>query len=706
MTDARELQEFSQRLNADVRERASGLGDDGTPNFRENVFTELLCEYLSEIGVIEDATTAFCEIRSGRGVARVNGYSLADDSDRLDLIASVFLDSADAVSISKEDIQRAAARAERFLEGALTGLHAQMESASDAQAMAARIHEMRDDISSVRIFIITDGLSNTKVIDESNVRGVPVRFEIWDIERLFRGMQAGLPRDEIDIDFERDFGAALPCLPMPAAAADYIGYLAILPGDVLFKLYDDYGQRLLELNVRSFLSARGKVNSGIRRTLRDEADRFMAYNNGIVVTVDALETVYLPNGGPAIGRVRGLQIVNGGQTTASIHRARKVDGASLSSVFVPAKIIMIDPASHEEIVGRISRYANTQNVIQMADFSANEPFHVELERLSQRIWCPGEQGRWFYERARGQYQVAKSRLGATPAQLRRFNEQTPPNRKFSKTDLAKYQQAWLLRPHIISLGAQKNFDHFMQDLRARLGKDWLPEESDYRELVAKAIVYRAVERVVRIERFPAYRANIVAYLCAYLWSRASGRMDLRRIWQHQDLSNELKELLRTWSHEINAAIVQSAQGRNVTEWCKKEPCWEHIRALSLPLPTVLPIEMQAATDGDGSRWATPAGGISHEDLQSIERCRQVDGPTWLKISAWGSQSGNLERWQAGIAHTLAGYAANGWTRGPSPKQARHAMKILNLAAEHGILEASAPETQPVKIAIVEQGQET
>jgi hypothetical protein len=341
-------------------------------------------------------------------------------------------------------------------------------------------------------------------------------------------MQADLPRDEVDIDFARDFGAPLPCLPMPAAASDYMGYLAILPGDVLYKLYDDYGQRLLELNVRSFLSARGKVNFGIRRTLRDEADRFMAYNNGIVVTVDALETVNMLNGAPAIARVRGLQIVNGGQTTASIHRARKVDGAALSAVFVPAKIIMIDPASHEEIVGRISRYANTQNVVQMADFSANEPFHVELERLSQRIWCPGEQGRWFYERARGQYQVAKSRLGATPAQLRGFNEQTPPNRKFGKTDLAKYQQAWLLRPHIISLGAQKNFDHFMQDLRARLGKDWLPEESDYRELIAKAIVYRVVERVVRLERFPAYRANIVAYLCAYLWSRASGRMDLRR----------------------------------------------------------------------------------------------------------------------------------------------------------------------------------
>jgi AIPR protein len=182
---------------------------------------------------------------------------------------------------------------------------------------------------------------------------------------------------------------------------------------------------LLELNVRSFLSARGKINSGIRRTLREEPDRFLAYNNGIVVTVDELETITLEDRRPAIRSLRGLQIVNGGQTTASIHRARKVDRADISSVMVPAKITRIDPAHQEEVVRNISRYANTQNVIQMADFSANEPFHIEIERLSERIWCPGEQGRWFYERARGQYQVAKSNAAATRGRRRRFNEQTP-----------------------------------------------------------------------------------------------------------------------------------------------------------------------------------------------------------------------------------------------------------------------------------------
>jgi hypothetical protein len=173
-------------------------------------------------------------------------------------------------------------------------------------------------------------------------------------------MQPTLGRDEIVVDFETSFGSAIPCLTVSDSSADYEAYLAILPAEVLYRLYDEFGARLLELNVRSFLSARGKINSGIRRTLREEPDRFLAYNNGIVLTVDELQTTTLDDGRPAIRWLRGLQIVNGGQTTASIHRARKVDRADISSVMVPAKITRIDPAHQEEVVRSISRYANTQ----------------------------------------------------------------------------------------------------------------------------------------------------------------------------------------------------------------------------------------------------------------------------------------------------------------------------------------------------------
>jgi hypothetical protein len=396
----------------------------------------------------------------------------------------------------------------------------------------------------------------------------------------------------IEIDFEKTFGAPIPCLAMPRAAEDYMAYLLIMPAEILYRIYDEYGPRLLEFNVRSFLQAKGKVNKGIRDTLKQEPDRFMAYNNGISATADSLQVVRGGDGQLAIKSVTGLQIVNGGQTTVSLYKAKKIDGADISGVFVPAKITtLIKPEKLEEIVPKISLYANSQNVIQVADFSANHAFHVEIERLSTTIWCPGEQGRWFYERARGQYQVAKGREATTPAQKRKFDERTPTSRRFTKTDLAKYLNSWEQLPHVVSRGAQKNFLAFTTDLH-RGGADWKPDEDWYCELIAKAILFRQTERIARQEKFPAYKANIVTYLVASLSYRSGSELSLRYIWDNQKISNELEGLLRSWSHRISDAITATAAGRNVTEWCKKEVCWQAIRELDLSFPNFLPPEWQ------------------------------------------------------------------------------------------------------------------
>ena len=278
-----------------------------------------------------------------------------------------------SATLSKAEVAKAAEQAARFFVASLDGLHQKLEASSEAAAMARHISQRASEITKVRIFILSDGVTSAQNVRRGRIQDREVQFEVWDAERLFRGMQPTLGRDEIAVNFEASSGNAIPCLPMLDASTDYEAYLAILPGEILYKLYDDYGSRLLELNVRSFLSARGKINSGIRRTPREEPDRFLAYNNGIVVTVDEVETVTLDDGRPAIRSLRGLQIVNGGETTASIYRARKVDRVDISSVMVPAKITRIEPAHQEEVVRKISRYENTQNVIQMADFSANEP---------------------------------------------------------------------------------------------------------------------------------------------------------------------------------------------------------------------------------------------------------------------------------------------------------------------------------------------
>ncbi|MYC67262.1 MAG: AIPR family protein [Acidobacteriia bacterium] len=674
----RELRIFVERLLSEVRDQATGGGPSGTTNFKENAFTEIVIDHLCEIGMVENGEVCHYETRIGRGIAKVNGFGFNDEKDTLDVFTSVFLDSGNSATVHSDDIRKSAERAARFVEACFGGIHQGMEVASDAYSMASRTHELEEHLDRIRIFVLSDCVAQLKQLDATEINGIPARFEIWDCERLFRGMQSGLPRDEIEIDFEEMFGEAVPCLILPQPLSDYTTYLAILSGDMIYRLYDEYGPRLLELNVRSFLQARGKVNRGIRDTLRDEPERFMAYNNGISITVDELMTVVLPDGRPAIKSVRGLQVVNGGQTTVSVHRAKKHDGADMSSVFVPAKITRVTGETLDEIVPKISRYANTQNVIQMADFSANDPFHVEIERLSQTIWCPGEQGRWFYERARGQYQVAKARFGTTPARSRRFREQTPPARKFTKTDLAKFQNCWNQRPDLVSRGAQKNFDVFMQELRVGKKSDWLPDGSYYKVLIAKAILYKTVTRIVRQEGFPAYRANIVAYLIAYVSSQSGGRLDMELIWRKQVLSGEFEELLRSWSNGIDEAIRTTANGRNVTEWCKKEDCWKSVRNTTLELSDPMPPELRGHTVPSGHR-PTP---LTPVDYENIAECKKLDGEQWLKIHAWGVRTGLLKGWQCGIAQTLSGYAANDWDRAPSQKQAKHGVTILEIAKQH------------------------
>jgi hypothetical protein len=414
----------------------------------------------------------------------------------------------------------------------------------------------------------------------------------------------------------------------------------------------------------------------------------MAYNNGISITADKLELASNSTGVPIIKSIRGLQIVNGGQTVASIHRAKKIDKCSLAQVYVQAKITIINPSKIDEIVPKITRYANSQNKVSEADFSSNEPYHIELQRLSETIWLPGEQSRWFYERARGQYQVNKSKEATTDARRRQFEKTLPPFQRFSKVDLAKYINSWERLPHIVSLGGQKNFVAFMDRLRKNNDRDWKPDSDYYKELIGKAILFKSTETIVRQMKIPAYRANLVTYTIAYISHRAIGRVNFKHTWEQQKISEGIEDAIRGWCPAIYEEMVSSAKEQNVTEWCKKEDCWKTIREMNLDIPESFELELeqeQPLTVSEKSNSKGPEV-LSAEDYENIARVMAVDPVTWLKIHGWGKNTGMLEWWQCGIAHTLSGYASGNWDKTPSAKQAKQAILVLKIAATHMNLE--------------------
>jgi hypothetical protein len=597
------METFARELAGEVDE-AIRSGDGSI--YSEEEFTRIVLDRLGDEGAIENPTLLWQEGNFARAKYKITGYSIPDDEERLILVTTIHTGEVPPRALNRDEILTALQQAMKFYECSCKGLHTKIEpSNTDASELARHIYEAREQIGVLRVVLLSDGLTGLRSIDlKKAFDGTRVIVDLFGIERLQRILGQGLRRDDIVVDFSAEPGGPLPCLKASSESADYDAYLASVPGVLLADIYEKYGTRLLELNVRAFLGLRGRksVNAGLRATIRDLPDRFLAYNNGIVATVDAMDVEDTGNGQFRIKSVRGLQIVNGGQTTASLHRAKRQDGAKLDAISVPAKIICVGGADLDEMVAAVSKSANSQNTVQPADFSANDPFHVTVEKLANNTWLPDGKGRWFYERARGSYGAAELKASFAAGQKRRFAQETPKERRFSKTDLAKYLNAWEGQAHQVSFGNQKNFQFFMQALKDEHPDGFEPDSAWFKAFVAKAILFRATLSIVRAKKFAAFQANIVAYTIACLSWACGRRIDFDMIWTRQAISPELHKLLESWVGKIDKALRKTAGNRMVSEWAKKIECRDELGKLTFDLPDKLPPELSstAVSAGRGS----------------------------------------------------------------------------------------------------------
>lgn len=574
-----ELIDFIRETQAEVKAQMS----EGAALYDELVFSDIVMQHMSEIGMTFEPFVCHFQSRVGNAVLRLTGYAMSEDVDQLDLFVSLYEGVDVPTTISDSDTKTAAEQCLRFLSLCAEGkMDAKLDPSSDVYSLALTIRETYNSLEQIRIYVLTDRIAKSKTFKTREIGRKSVRLEVMDIERLHRHWSEGKPRDELVVDFTQVSGSPLPCVYVPGETEDYDYALAAIPGEALRYIYEKFGARLLEANVRSFLSVKGKgVNAGIQKTLRDYPEKFMAYNNGIVLVADEMSLAQTAVGSTGIAWLKGMQIVNGGQTTASLYFAKKkYPDTDLSRVRVPAKIIVMkvqDAAREEALVSDISRYANSQNAVRQSDLSANKPFHVEVERLSLTVYCPDGTGRWFYERAAGSYNTMLSREGTTPAKLRTLKEAIPPARKITKTDLAKYLNAWNGLPDVVSLGSQKNFDRFMSTLTVDDGEPLppSPDVSEFKSMVAKAIVFKAVHKAVR-PMFPAFQANVAAYTVSLLAVKLSERFSLERVWERQAVSPELISQVAIWAREVNDVLHRLSGGRMISEWAKKPECREAV----------------------------------------------------------------------------------------------------------------------------------
>ena len=674
------INEFHDSLMEEVRMAAETetSGWEG-----QDFFTAVMLEYLEEAGEIEDAI--ICPFR-GYGL-QLNAYCVDEDFENVDIIVSIYNGSDTIESTSRTEVDAAIKRAVQLYRKATNDLYESFEKDSDTYEFAISLHNHKKDIKHVRVFALTDGTVKSIELQKVNLEGVEISFTIWDLDRLYRCISSGKARVTIEVDLENDYHETIPCIEN-CTSEKYKVYLAIISGDLLYRIYEEHGPRLLERNVRSFLQVKGGVNKGIRDTLRDEPEMFLAYNNGISVTAESVDIVRDENGKPSISKIRDMQIVNGGQTTASIYNAKKDKkiNADLEKVYVQMKLSVIEhPEDMDEIVPRISAFANTQNKIQMADFSANDPFHRKIEELSRTIWAPAVSGQkpvnWFYERARGQYTDMLSKESTT-LRKKAFKETHP---LFTKTDLAKYENTWDQLPYYVSEGAQKNFKRYMVRLGDR-GK-FLPDTSYYQRLIAKAILFRRAEKLVQQQQYGGYRANIVTYTLAWISNKTAQRIDLDRIWKEQALTQALEETIIDVSKAVREVIINPPGGANVGEWCKKEKCWDAVQGISVILSDQLVSELKdlsystpVLSKNEGSQ-SSSFNVVTDEEKAVIDQVIAISPKTWYALSKWAKETNNFQGWQRSLLFQVGQIVAR--KKVPSYKQAVQAMKAFEEAVKKG-----------------------
>jgi hypothetical protein len=694
-----ELTEFRNDFLEGVRGRVSNHS-----LALDSAFVYEFSDRLSEAEEFQDFIP--CK-HSGPGIRnrtiRVDGFEFDGADNSLRVLIADYSGNSNLETITRTRVDQIFGQLRGFFEFIFSGGFETIENVNDVgsevRSFVKLVQASKSSISRYRFYLVTDSVMSDRIKDlpEDEIDGVVVEYHVWDISRLFNAAISASGTEELEIDFTEFEGGGLSCLPA-SKSEDFDAYMCVIPGETLASIYERYGSRLLEGNVRSFLNATGKINKGIQGTIRSAPDKFFIYNNGISATATDVK-LDVTDGSHRIKSARYLQIVNGGQTTASLFLALKKDKADLSKISVQMKLTVVkarDSDTLGNMIQDIAKFSNKQNKVSDSDFFSNHPFHMGYERLSRRVQAPAVAGAqfntyWFYERAKGQYLNEQSKM--TVKQKKDYQREHPRAQLVLKTDLAKSENSWRMLPHIVSLGAQKNFSGDKPGTFARyIDDEWgldgakFINDAFYRDSISRIIVFKFVERMVSDADWykGGYRAQIVTYTIAKLacmiteFSPGAG-VNFKQIWNIQSVSpamaNQLERVAQVVSEAINNTPVANM---DVGEWCKKNDCWNSVQQAVIELSAEFKKELLSSEEKKEIIKEGTAQGKLDAKINAVITVINLGENYWRKLHDWSKQFSPLYGRDESL---VIAASRKGWM--PSDKQAIELLRIQGEMIEFG-----------------------
>lgn len=551
--------------------------------------------------------------RQDNNLGQINGYAISLNGEKVSLFYTIFEqeEAGRVKSLSAEVCKKAFTRMQGFYNKAFKAYHVEIDPSNPVYDICEYIanHSMHKEedkknsrkrkdgtedtiITTVQLILLSNASAPRFTMPPIKIQGDDKNINsfIWDINQLYTNIYSDSDHLSIDIDLKNDEKfkeTELPYIEVESSDKTYSTYMVIVPGGFLYDIYCKHNIDLLQNNLRYF-KGMNKSNKGIVETLKNNPQRFLAYNNGLTATASQIRLK--PNDPNSrlgvIEYISDLQILNGGQTIASIHHAKKkYPEVDLGPVFVQMKLILINE-KRDELLPLITKFSNTQTRVSESDFTSNSAFNVAIYNLSRQISAPDPHGMgnitlWYFNKFSKQYEKEREN---TPVDSRpTFDKRNPANQTFTKEELAKVHEAWNYHPWNTAKGPQKSVSGFSE-----YSNKITPDRIFYEDTIALIILYRYMNETSEVfKSFKDSRSQIIPYTISYLKYITNEELSLYKIWNAQSLSDSLKTFIDDIGKQLKKILDdKTPEGKFLRSYCTREKTWDEIKDIQLNLKLI------------------------------------------------------------------------------------------------------------------------